>query len=232
MSRNDKVEKDDELLAAEYVLGVLSHEERTAFAARIDQEPSLKARVRFWNERLATFAGDVEPVAPPSTVFAGVEGRLFATEAPKTGWWSSLQLWRSLAIASLAALIVAGIYLVNAPIGQKQDGQTFVAQISGETGVVQLVAFIDADEGRLKLNRTQGTPAQGRDFELWLIEGGNNPVSLGVLPEDQVTTLAVPDALIARLSGAILAISDEPLGGSPTGQPTGVVLATGEVVQI
>ena len=33
-------------------------------------------------------------------------------------------------------------------------------------------------------------------------------------------------------SGAILAISDEPLGGSPTGQPTGDVLAAGALTPV
>jgi len=39
----------------------------------------------------------------------------------------------------------------------------------------------------------------------------------------------VPDDLRRRVAGAVLAISDEPEGGSPTGAPTGDVLAVGPV---
>jgi anti-sigma-K factor RskA len=64
---------------------------------------------------------------------------------------------------------------------------------------------------------------------LWLIAGGNAPVSLGVLPDSGIVALAFPVDLKDQLRGATLAISDEPDGGSPTGQPTGAVLATGVV---
>ena len=37
---------------------------------------------------------------------------------------------------------------------------------------------------------------------------------------------------MASLAGGVLAISDEPDGGSPTGLPTGAVLATGQVLPL
>jgi anti-sigma-K factor RskA len=36
----------------------------------------------------------------------------------------------------------------------------------------------------------------------------------------------VPAAIAALMRGGILAVSDEPEGGSPTGAPTGDILAT------
>lgn len=232
MTENDSDERPDDVLAAEYVLGVLTADERNRFAARLETEPALNDRVRFWTEQLAPMADEVEPVTPPKATFAGIEEQLFPSQQPATGWWSSLPLWRGLAIASIAALVAAGLYFVSLPGLPDQDGRTYVAQISGDADAVQLVAYLDADRGRLTLSRTDGEPQEGRDFELWLIEGDNSPVSLGVLPADSVTTLAVPENLRERLAGAILAVSDEPLGGSPTGQPTGAVLATGAIVDI
>lgn len=230
--KNDRDERPDDVLAAEYVLGVLTADERSRFAARLETEPALNDRVRFWTEQLAPVADEVEPVTPPQAAFAGIEGRLFPAQQPATGWWSNLPLWRGLAIVSIAGLVAAGLYLANLPGLPDPDGRTYVAQISGDADAVQLVAYIDADRRTLTLSRTEGTPAQGRDFELWLIEGDNNPVSLGVLPAGNVTTLAVPDSVREILTGAVLAVSDEPLGGSPTGQPTGAVLATGAIVEI
>lgn len=232
MTEHDRDERPDDVLAAEYVLGVLTADERGRFAARLETEPALKDKVRFWTEQLAPMADAVDPVTPPQTAFAGIEERLFPAQQPASGWWSSLPLWRGLAITSIAALVAVGIYLVSLPGLPDQDGRNYVAQISGDADAVQLVAYIDADRKRLTLSRTDGAPQEGRDFELWLIEGDNSPVSLGVLPADTVTTLAVPDGVGERLAGAVLAISDEPLGGSPTGQPTGAVLATGAIVEI
>lgn len=218
----------DDALAAEYVAGVLPHAERSAFAARLEQEKSLQEKVRFWSEQLSPLADAVEPVAPPPAVLGAVEERLFASQTAKAGWWSNLHLWRGLAIASLAALIVIGLFLSAAPERQP----SLVAEISGEAGAVRLVALFDQQNSTLRLNRTDGQPASNRSFELWLIEGDQNPVSLGVLPADTKSNVVIPGNLRNRMVGAVLAISDEPRGGSPTGQPTGPVLATGTIVEI
>ena len=77
-----------------------------------------------------------------------------------------------------------------------------------------------------------GAPAPDRDFELWLIDGDAPPVSLGVLPFTAKPVIAVGESLRDKLPTGVLAISDEPKGGSPTGLPTGPVLATGKVTAL
>jgi anti-sigma-K factor RskA len=75
----------------------------------------------------------------------------------------------------------------------------------------------------------QGAPATGRDFELWVI-GANSvaPVSLGVIPSDRESLFEITPEIAALMDGGTLAVSDEPEGGSPTGAPTGPILATDE----
>jgi anti-sigma-K factor RskA len=70
-----------------------------------------------------------------------------------------------------------------------------------------------------------------RVMELWLIETADAaPVSLGVVGRDGEGVMVIEAPMRARLSeGAVLAVSLEPQGGSPTGQPTGPVIASGEV---
>ncbi|TIP55629.1 anti-sigma factor, partial [Mesorhizobium sp.] len=71
-----------------------------------------------------------------------------------------------------------------------------------------------------------GERAAGKDFELWMIEGKNAPVSMGVIPAGQTARMTISPAVQERLAqGAVLAVSLEPAGGSPTGQPTGPVVA-------
>jgi len=59
--------------------------------------------------------------------------------------------------------------------------------------------------------------------------GDAAPVSLGLLDEGNSTLIDLPQDLVALLAGALLAISDEPPGGSPTGAPTGAVRAAGSL---
>lgn len=233
MNNDTDKRRDDSALAAEYVLGVLPNAERAAFARRLVSDLALQRDVAAWEQHLSALNEAIEPVAPPRAVWNRIEERVFgATTEPRVTWWNSLAFWRGFSIATSAALATLVGILVTTPTGQQGTGETLVADLSGETGAVKLAAFYDARTGALKLNRVAGTAAAGRAFELWLIEGSNNPVSLGVLPEGNRSTVSIPENLRQKLVDATLAISDEPTGGSPTGQPTGSVLAAGKVINI
>jgi len=53
-----------------------------------------------------------------------------------------------------------------------------------------------------------------------------------VLSAEALSDIQVPAALAPLVAGGTLAITDEPLGGSPTGVATGAILAVGPVVKI
>jgi anti-sigma-K factor RskA len=218
--------------AAEYVLGLLTLEARQAFAARLARDPALQSEVRFWQESLVTFAEDVAPVAPPSGLKAQIEGQLFGARV-KSGWWTSVAFWRGVSFASLAAAAGLAFVLTQTPPTQQgTEGPRYITQLGDETAEVQLVAFYDADREQLQIARAAGGARGGRVLELWIIAPGGAPVSLGVLPAGEKASLTVPKDMGLQLAGAILAISDEPPGGSPTGAPTGDVLATGVITEI
>ena len=82
------------------------------------------------------------------------------------------------------------------------------------------------------LSPAGGTPpdaAAAFDTELWWL-GPDGPVSMGVIPKRGESGAAIPTQ-IATLDGKQLAVSLEPRGGSPSGSPTGPVIAVGEVVR-
>jgi anti-sigma-K factor RskA len=217
---------DDNLLAAEYALGVLQGPARDAFARRMADDPNLAAAVRTWDEDFSSLAAGIAPVAPASGLQQQLEARLFG-QTQKPSWWNSLGLWRGVAMASLAAVVALGAWNMR-PIPVAED-EALVAQLAGEANAIKLLAFYDDGQNELRINRTEGTAAAGRSFELWLIAGTDAPVSLGVLPAGQIVRIAVPEKLRSKFKGGVLAISDEPAGGSPTGAPTGAVLATGQL---
>lgn len=236
MTVDEKKECDDKLLAAEYALGTLPHAERQAFSVRLDREADLRAEVDLWHGHFEPLADLIDPTPPPANLFGQIEQRVFGAAARPAatshGLWSSLGFWRGLAFASLLACIVTISLLFISQPSPNNAAETYIANLTGEADQVQLAALYDAESGQLRLNRTKGQAAATRDFELWLIEGGNAPVSLGVLPKEPQGSLSVPLALRAKMRGGVLAISDEPTGGSPTGKATGPVLAVGAISAI
>jgi anti-sigma-K factor RskA len=232
MTDSTPLNGNDAVLAAEYALGVLQGTQRETFARRMAENPALAAEVRKWDEEFISFAEDISPVTPPETIQVALEKRLFAdsTSSARPSFWNSLGFWRGLSIASLAAIIAMGAWNLQKPV--EEAAPALVAQVAGDSKAVQLVAYYDEAKGELRLNRTLGTAADGRSFELWLIAGQDAPVSLGLLPLAATTRITVPQALRAKFTGGVLAISDEPTGGSTTGAPTGAVLATGQLTAI
>ena len=66
-----------------------------------------------------------------------------------------------------------------------------------------------------------------------LIPSGEKPHSLGLIDPSRPVTISVPKDLLAKVnSEAILAVSIEPAGGSPTGLPTGPVIANGKLAAL
>jgi anti-sigma-K factor RskA len=68
-----------------------------------------------------------------------------------------------------------------------------------------------------------------QSYELWLIPAGEKPIAVAVLGSLDAS-FPVPEAQRGLLrAGATLAVSTEPAGGSPTGQPTGTVILAGTI---
>ena len=78
------------------------------------------------------------------------------------------------------------------------------------------------------MSHVSGERGAGQDYELWMVEGQNAPVSMGVIPAGDTARLSVKPEIKAKLDkGVALAISLEPAGGSPTASPPTVVAVGG-----
>jgi anti-sigma-K factor RskA len=87
-----------------------------------------------------------------------------------------------------------------------------------------VAAVFDQQTRTLRLTATITVPAD-RAAELWRIGSDNVPRALGLLTgQDGPIRLGEDHVLQAD---EVIAISIEPLGGSPTGSPTGEVIASG-----
>ena len=75
----------------------------------------------------------------------------------------------------------------------------------------------------LQVTRVAGVPAAaGQVHELWMIAPDASPVSLGLAAKTDRWSITYP----TPPAGFTFAVSVEPEGGSPTGQPTGPVILT------
>ena len=165
-------------------------------------------------------ARNLKPVQPPAHIWPAIQRRLNLTTR-QTG----RRRIRSFALAA-SVLLVAGVaallYWRSVPVIHA----TTVATISAKSGehLWELEVIGNADRLVARAVNLPPRPAAA-DYELWALPKGAAPVSLGVLPAagtwSRALTLAQKQAL--ALSSQV-AVSIEPLGGSPTGQPTGAIL--------
>ncbi|WP_084863142.1 anti-sigma factor [Salibaculum halophilum] len=219
---------DDSVLAAEYALGLLEGAEAQLAQARMAEDQAFVDLVRAWEAELAGIAEEVAPVEPPPRVLAALRRDIFGQQDRR--WWQKIGLIPSIVGAAAAAMLV----LIAVEFGVLDTGAPPVpdyrADLVGEdSDLVVAAAYLDA-RGELLVDRRAGGARPDRALEVWLIPEGEAPISLGVLPEERQAALSVPQPARPKLAeGAALAISDEPPGGSPTGAPTGDVLAVGPI---
>lgn len=216
-------EDPDEGLAAEFVLRLLDPDEAARCAARIARDPGFAARVARWRRDLAVLDAEFAPVPLPAQLGARIEARLFGRPPSRAArLWSSVGLWRGVAVA---ALVAAGYFAI--------PGAPPVHLVTAMQGAgFDLLAVYEPGTAVLTVNRVAGAAQPGRALELWAIEGGR-AISLGVLPEDPHVRVAVPRAIAAGIGpGTVLAITDEPPGGAPGGVPSGPPVAAGTISEI
>jgi len=222
----------DRLLAAEYMLGVLGGAERREVERRLSREPALAFEVAFWKEQLTGLTDLVAPVAPPEASWSRIEAAIGAAARPSSVW-QSLTFWRGLTIAS-APLAAAGIVAL-ASIGPVPGaGVPLMAVLNGSAGQPDFAASATATGNTLVIVAAAVSTNDPRAYELWLIPTGETrPHALGLIRPGQPIRLKIPSDLAGQLTeDAMLAVSLEPPGGSPTGLPTSPVIAAGKLTNM
>lgn len=248
MNLDDAAERD--AAAAEYVLGTLAGAERADLERALQDDSGLRALVTLWEGRLAGLAAVVPPQPPPPEVWERVRRSVSTGPRPEpeaspgpvpptsleriervaARLRLQLRLWQAATALAAAALIGVLVY------------QQLLAPRPSAVPLVAVLQPADADAawlmeagGEGATVRPVGAPAlpPGKSFELWAVPGAGAPVSLGLLGEDRATVLDLGGAARARLTpGALLALSIEPAGGSPTGAPTGPIVYSGRLAPL
>jgi anti-sigma-K factor RskA len=234
----DPLRDEDELLAAELAFGLLDADERGAAEARIDGDAAFAAAYRRWLGYAATMASGRDE-APRPSIWAAIEIRLPANDAaiPVTPA-TTVRWWQASTFAAVAAAVVLAVIGVErsplpapAPVVvQARPAAPLVAVLTGAPDKGVVTVSYDPISGRLT-SAPVGIDVRGHSAELWVIPAGQSPRPLGVIAAGAPGWTQAPARAIPVFAvGATLAISVEPVGGSPTGLPTGPVILTGKIV--
>lgn len=227
-------------VAAEYVLGTLDAAERSAVAARRQREAALDAAIASWERRLAALSDVVPPVAPNPTLFAQIEARLRAATPAATfeaaniiDMTRRMKRWRAVAIAATSIAAAMLITFGTAQIAPKPKGKNLVAVLQKDAQSPAFLVSVNVDDRIMTVRPVSAKREAGKSYELWIIHDSlGKPKSLGVIDDAAPTrapTLAgyKPDVLEA----STYAVTLEPEGGSPSGDPTGPIVFTGKMIE-
>jgi anti-sigma-K factor RskA len=126
--------------------------------------------------------------------------------------------------AAVAAALIAVAFLFPDLIFKPEVNS--IAQLAPQGGQPAFVVSVLDDQKKLLIRAANVSAVPNQSYELWAVPQGQAPVSLGVIEAAGETERDVAENLRGLLApGATLAVSLEPLGGSPTGSPTTVMFA-------
>ncbi|MBO0905990.1 anti-sigma factor [Jiella sonneratiae] len=245
LRRDDGDEADP---AAEYALGVLDGADRRAAQRRIERDPAFAAEVAAWDARLAPLYAAIQPVEPPAGVWPGIAGELArmrrvaaadGRERPRGRRVSGIWQWIGLSGMGLAAASLAALILVSgnlAGLGTGNTGDVFenvlVGTLASDQGQALFTVVMDRDHDIATLIPVTHENHGNRVPELWVVPpNGGAPLSLGLINAERPAQIHFKNRPVGEPKAA-LAVSLEPPGGSPTGQPTGPVVASGALDRI
>lgn len=222
--------RDDDALAAEFVLGLTAPEEKAALERRQQDDAGFAALVSAWQARLSGLDDSFAAVPPPARVKAGIDAVLFGgrTAARPAGFWRRFAPLAGFAggvLATLAVLVVVDRLPPRAPEA------LLAAPIIG-TSDLTFLAVYDRESGALRLRKVAGEAPPDTALELWLIAGDAPPQSLGLVEALEDGPVVQSNLAAGIVPGVTLAVSVEPPGGSPTGAPTGPVVAAGPLSEV
>jgi anti-sigma-K factor RskA len=237
-------------LAAGYALNALSPSDRRAFETALAEHPEWETHVRTEADTVLLLADSIAPVSPPAAVrdvllarikdtpqtpdAASQEDFAAAGPAPVVPTTASAKKgnlrrrWFTLA-ASIVAVLALGFGAVT--IGQQLTRPAAVVALE------QIESASDAQSATVELSDggeatahwspslgevvfvSEGLPSLASDqtFELWFVRD-EGPISAGTFAADDGTATAL---LAGEYEpGDVIAVTVEPSGGSPSGEPT------------
>lgn len=220
-----------EVTAAELALGLLEGDERAAALRRMLSDRAFAADVERWRSEFGALHADWAEADPPADglarLDAALDGAALAQSTRAVGRWRLAAAAASAVAAVLFALLV--VRPASEPGGRSVATRPglLVAAIKPVAAAEPIAVAYDPASSRLAVGPAALASAN-HSAELWVIPDGGKPRSVGLLSNAQATRIEIArDIAPLFRRNAQLAVTDEPLGGSRSGQPTGPIVASG-----
>ena len=230
-----------DLLAAEYALGVLEAEALVEARGLLAADPAFAVAVAQWQDRLAPMLDEIGHQAPPAQVWERVRAAI-ADAAPaetnvvalkrRLGFWRGASAAATAVAASLLLLVAFDATRAPVTLGAP-EGPAMAAVLVGSDRQMVMSASWRRGGDELMVMAGAGPAPPGHSHEVWVIPADGRPRSLGLVSSGDAKMMPVAAPMRPHLSeAATLAVSLEPAGGSPTGLPTGPVIASGKLHKV
>jgi anti-sigma-K factor RskA len=231
------VSPEDDFAAAEYALGTLDASEWATLAARRLREPDLDEAILAWEARLAPLAEAVPEIEPPRDLLPAIEARIrgASSDAPGNGTIveleRSIRRWRAMAIAASLFAGVLAIGFVARETSRRSAPHEYVAILQKDAASPAFAVTVNLDKQELTVRPVAAQAPPGKSYELWLIDSKLGARSLGVIGDTpRGANLSAYDPTV--VADATYAVTVEPPGGSPTGQPSGAPVFVGKLIPV
>ncbi|GGF95402.1 hypothetical protein GCM10010924_24400 [Rhizobium wenxiniae] len=225
-------------IADEYVLGLLSEADVAEVENEIERNSTLATAVAEARERFLPLDTNVDPAALSPVLWQAIDARLpeqatmetpsiasVSPRVPTAGNDNVRSGWRSAAISAIAASLILAVGLVWSVTRTVEP--LVVAVLVNEAGEVQaVVEDFGNDTASIRLLTDFNVPEE-KTMQVWTLPSREmGPMSLGLL-EDAHSAWLSGSTLPKPQDAQLYEITLEQAGGSPTGRPTGPILAKG-----
>jgi anti-sigma-K factor RskA len=181
----------------------------------------------------------VPPVPPPANLYGrirsqiGLASHVTVLETREATWQRRARRWRGAAVAmgALAASLV-GVIAWRETVRPDMP-KTYVAVLQAGEASPAFLVTVDLKTNMCVIKAIAKPPKDDMSYEVWLVHDKlAKPKSLGTFVKDDMETMPMDGGMDRDMfMNATFAVSLEPMGGSPTGQPTGPVMYTGKLIQ-
>lgn len=223
--------KDIPGIADDYVLGLLDEPTEAELEREIEGNTALKAAVGASRDRFLPLDMTAPAAELSNGLWERVEAALPRQETPtlkaqaiaaNDNLWTN---WRTTALAAIASTVLLAIGLTYALL-RVTEPVVIAVLLNDRGGIHAVIEDFGNRNASIRLLESIDVP-EGKTIQAWTLPSPElGPVSIGLLDDAHSDTLDMPN-LPRPHAEQLYELTLEDEGGSPTGRPTGKIIAKG-----
>jgi anti-sigma-K factor RskA len=226
-------ERNDRVLAGEYVLGLLEGADVDEFERRLAREKPLQEEVTHWRDRFFDLDATADAQAPAADLWRKIESSIGTSRAAdiarSSSWterlWENLGFWRGASFAGAAASVMLAV-AVGLLAGRATPQPVIIAVLQTDKALPGAIVEAFGDGSIVVVPLQDIDVPAGKALEVWtLYDKQRGPVSLGLI--NRAERARFQTANLPAREDQLYEITLEPATGSPIGRPTGPILMKG-----